>query len=183
MDAITLLTQRQSCGLLTAPAPSATELDVIYQAAQRVPDHGALNPWHIHQVSGAGLTKLSKLFEQALCDDETPEAKREKIKNMPFRAPMILVVSTKLQQHEKVPQLEQEICAGCVVHAMQMAAFAQGLGAMWRTGEAATQPVIKQAFGLAEGEAIVGFLYLGTPSKNSANKPQRSYAERISVFE
>ena len=43
-----------------------------------------------------------------------------------------------------------------------LAAFAQGLGAMWRTGEAAYDTSVKGALGLEPDDVIVGFIYVGT---------------------
>jgi nitroreductase len=46
-----------------------------------------------------------------------------------------------------------------------LAAFALGYGCAWKTGEPAYDDDIKAAFGLAPGDAIVGFLYVGTNAK------------------
>ena len=43
---------------------------------------------------------------------------------------MIIVISTQYVEHNKVPQQEQLVAAGCCAHAMQMAAYALGYGAM-----------------------------------------------------
>ena len=54
---------------------------------------------------------------------------------------------------------------------MLIAAHAQGIGAMWRTGSMAYDPMIKKGLGLTEKEKIIGFLYLGSiqgPLKNVA---------------
>ena len=45
---------------------------------------------------------------------------------------------------------------------MLLAAFAQGLGAMWRTGSLAYDPLVKNGLGLSSEEKIIGFLYIGT---------------------
>jgi nitroreductase len=43
-----------------------------------------------------------------------------------------------------------------------LAAHAQGYGAMWRTGEPAYDPGVKQALGLEPTDAIIGIIYIGT---------------------
>ena len=45
MDAIDLLLTRESALKLKAPGPSPAELDRIFAAAVRAPDHGRLRPW------------------------------------------------------------------------------------------------------------------------------------------
>jgi len=46
-DAVELLSTRSSfkAAVLTAPGPSASEIDKILTIASRVPDHGKLTPW------------------------------------------------------------------------------------------------------------------------------------------
>ena len=46
---------------------------------------------------------------------------------------------------------------------MSLAAYAQGLGSMWRTGSKAYHETVREGLGVAAHEKIVGFLYLGTP--------------------
>jgi nitroreductase len=84
------------------------------------------------------------------------------------------VAIAKYHEHEKVPRVEQIASASCSVMAMQMAAVAQGFNGMWRTGSYAQCDTVKNGFGLAEDDEIVGFLYLGTPAFEPAPKPQRN---------
>jgi hypothetical protein len=46
---------------------------------------------------------------------------------MPLRAPLVVVVIAKLQDHVKVPKAEQRLAAGCAAHGILIAAHAQGL--------------------------------------------------------
>jgi nitroreductase len=48
---------------------------------------------------------------------------------------------------------------------MLLALQAQGFSSIWRTGDPAYDPEVKRAFGLRESDAIVGFLYVGTPKQ------------------
>ena len=84
---------------------------------------------------------------------------------------MIITVVAKITEHPKVPEIEQIISAGCAAHALELAAFAQGLGAMWRSGGMMFDPSVKASLGLAEHEQIVGFLYLGTATKIRTVQP------------
>lgn len=187
MNAIELLLQRQSNPSLTAPAPDVPDLDNILSAGMRVPDHGCLKPWHFTVIQNEGLKNLSDLFVKAvnsnhLLSAEELEKKIEKATKMPFRAPMIIVISTRYTEHEKVPKSEQFITAGCSSHAMQMAAFALGYGAIWRTGELAYNDTVKKGLNISDNNDIVGFLYLGTANKTSGIKPVRSYKEHVSYW-
>ncbi|MCG9696442.1 NAD(P)H nitroreductase [Shewanella sp. Isolate11] len=174
MDAIELLLTRQSCPRLIAPAPDEDQLNTILSAGMRVPDHAGLTPWEFIISTGDGLEKLGELFvaaSKAAGEDETVLVK---VGNMPLRAPMVITVVAKVVEHPKVPVLEQHIAAGCACMAMQQAAFALGLGGIWRTGGLAFNQQLHQDLGLSADDQIVGFLYLGTPAVNAPIKPLKS---------
>ena len=173
MDAIELLLTRQSTPRLTAPAPDESQLKVILDAAIRVPDHGALAPWEFIIATGEGLETLADIFVDAAKASGADEDFVHKAKGMPMRAPMVITVVAKTQAHPKVPVLEQQIAAGCATMAMQQAAFALGLGAVWRTGDFAFDANVNAALGLKADDQIVGFLYIGTPAVAAPKKPQR----------
>ena len=59
---MTNLLTRNSPRELTTPIPSKDEMNEIYQAALRAPDHAWLRPSRFIEVTGAGLDKLSKIF-------------------------------------------------------------------------------------------------------------------------
>ena len=179
MTNIDFLLQRQSNPLLTEPAPNSSHLDSILAAGIRVPDHACLQPWNFTVVTGEGLVRLSELF----VNSSDAGANLEKIAKMPFRAPMIIVVSTAFVSHEKVPQQEQLITAGCCAHAMQMAAVALGYGAMWRTGELAYNEAVKKGLGISNDNEITGFLYIGTESKKLPVKPAKSIEGKVSYWQ
>lgn len=171
-----ILTERQSNPFLQAPAPDENALEVILKAATRVPDHACLSPYRFTICQGQGLDKLTDVFVEATKKSGADEAKVTKAQKMAYRAPMIIVISSNVQEHPKVPRVEQIITAGCAAHAMQMAAFAQGYGAMWRTGDLAHNADVKQALGVAEKDEIIGFLYLGSVAKELPIRPNRESA-------
>jgi len=182
MDIIKFLTTRQSNPLLTSPAPVSEQIEQILTAGMRVPDHAGLTPWHFDVISGKGLDKLSAIFGDAIIASGGDEAKVEKAKNMPYRAPLIIVVSTRYQPHDKVPEIEQAVAAGCSVHAMQMAATALGYGAMWRTGAMSYDANVKKALDIEAHNDIIGFLYIGTRQKQLPVKPSRAFAPHVSYL-
>jgi hypothetical protein len=58
------------------------------------------------------------------------------------------------------------------------AAFAQDLGAMWRTGDAAYDNTVRNAFGIESDDLIVSFIYVGTEiGSNPATRAPRSLDE------
>lgn len=179
MDAVALLLNRQSCPRLQAPAPSAEQLDIIFAAAARVPDHMGLQPYQFIVAEQEGLSKLGEIFALAAKNEGQPEEVISRAAQLPHRAPMVIVISAKPIKHNKVPEIEQVITAGCAAMAMQQAAFAQGLGAVWRTGSYAFNDEVKQALELEPNDHIVGFLYLGTQVISAPIKASKDITQQI----
>lgn len=163
MDALELLVNRRSASRLAEPAPAGEQLENILQAGLRAPDHGTLQPWRFFIVEGEGRERFSQLLARGATALGQDEKGIEKARSAPFRAPLIIAVVAKCEDHPKVPRWEQLLSAGCAVMAMQMAALAQGYNGIWRSGPLTDSPVVREALACREQDQIVGFLYLGTP--------------------
>lgn len=164
MDALDALHLRSSVPKLSGPLPSQEMLENIYKAAFSAADHAVLRPWRFLVVKGDSREKLGALFAKAglAKDPSLDPGAIEKLRRKPLRAPLVLVCISSFKPHPKVPEIEQDLSAGAATQNMLLAAFAQGLGAMWRTGSLAYDPIVKSGLGLSLEEKIIGFLYIGT---------------------
>ena len=173
MDAIELLRSRYSASKLGAPAPSAEAVEAMLEAAARAPDHGRLQPWRLILIEGDARRSFGEILAESLARRNPlagePVLAREREKAL--RAPLIIVVTTRCDRSGNIPIVEQIISAGCAAHGLMLAAFAQGLGAFWRTGEAAYDEAVKGALGVGSDDLIIGFIYVGT---DTGGAPSRS---------
>ena len=64
MDALDNILNRVSARLLTKPHPDKDEMDKVFRAALRAPDHAWLRPSSFIQVTGEGIKRLSEIFEE-----------------------------------------------------------------------------------------------------------------------
>jgi nitroreductase len=166
LDAIEALTTRASPLALAEPAPGPGALAAMLRAAARAPDHGKLKPWRFIVIAGDARNSFGGVLADALRKREpgVPESAIDKERGKPLRAPLIIVVGARLREHKSVPAVEQIVAAGAAAQNVLVAAHALGFGGFWRTGNAAYDDDVKAALGLHAGDAIVGFLYLGTPT-------------------
>lgn len=170
MDTLTLLTTRRSNKKLTSPAPSKSQLEQIFQAALRTPDHGKLQPYHFIVIENEGLDKLENLLKEAACELNLGEEGLKKAERLAHRAPMVIAVVAKINSDvEKVPTWEQLVTAGCAAYGIQLAANAQGFDNVWITGKWINSRALRHALGCREQDEIVALLMLGT----AAEKPER----------
>lgn len=184
MEALDVLLNRVSVPRLLDPAPDAAQREALFAAALRAPDHGQLRPWRFLTVEGAAREQMGELLAEAvqLQGGEVTQAALDKARAMPLRAPLVVVVVARLQEHFKVPKSEQLLAAGCAAHGILLAAYAQGIGAVWRTGELSYSAHVAKGLGLGEGEEIIAFLYLGTPQNEPRVAPQVDTAEFVSAW-
>lgn len=176
MDALTALLTRRSVSQLGEPGPTPQQLEYVLQAGLRANDHGRLRPWRFLLIEGEARQRLGQLFVQVKQQDQPDFSPEEaaKLAAKALRAPLIITVIARLQQaHDKVPVLEQQLSAAGAAQLMMVAAHAQGLGAVWRTGALAYDRRVCEGLGLSANEQITGFLYMGTPriDKSKGDKP------------
>lgn len=164
MDALTLLKSRNSTSKLCAPGPDDAALAEIFSAASRAPDHGRLRPWRFLVVRGDALATLGDVFADAAKerDPDLSDADAQRYRHQPLRAPLILVVIACIQDHPKIPVIEQQLSAGCAAHGALLAAEALGYTGIWRTGINAFDQFVNRGLGLESNEEVSGFLYMGT---------------------
>ncbi|WPO98913.1 NAD(P)H nitroreductase [Pseudomonas sp. HR96] len=183
MEALDVLLNRVSVPRLVEPAPTQVQREILFEAALRAPDHGQLRPWRFLTVEGAAREQLGEVLVQAVqASGEASEAAMQKARGMPLRAPLLVVVIASLVEHHKVPASEQLLAAGCAAHGILLAAYAQGIGAVWRTGELSYSPVVAESLGLLDNEQVIGFLYLGTPVNPPREAPKVELADYVSVW-
>lgn len=157
---------------LEVPAPNANELANCYQAAFRSPDHAYLRPWRFIECREQEREQLGQLFVDALGREQSlSEAQLKKLANAPLRAPLVLICYAEISEHEKVPEIEQLLAAGCAVNNFSLALYAQGYGSVWRTGDPAHSLAVHQALNLSKHQTIIGYLYVGTPSTEDKALP------------
>ncbi|MEG0859652.1 MAG: NAD(P)H nitroreductase [Pseudomonas sp.] len=183
MEALDALLNRVSVPRLVEPAPNAAQREGLFQAALRAPDHGQLRPWRFLTIEGEARDKLGTLLAEAVqIDGDASAAALDKARAMPLRAPLLVVVIARVQDHFKVPKSEQLLAAGCAAHGILLAAHAQGIGAVWRTGDLAYSAHVAKGLGLADKEEIIAFLYLGTPLNEPRTAPVLATADFVTAW-
>lgn len=157
---------------LGEPGPDQATLLRMLQSAVRVPDHGRRVPFRFLRIAGDARHALGTLLEQ-LTRERTPEAgdavfERERLRFS--HAPLVVAVIGAQGEDEKIPAHERWSTASCVCFALLQAAQMAGFGAQWLTGWAATDAGVRQRLGVADDEAIVGFIHIGTPKLDAPER-------------
>ena len=183
-DTLRFLQQRNSAPKLTEPAPSPEQMEEVFRAALRVPDHAWLRPWRFLTIAGERRTAFGELLEACLLarTPDADEAARSKARCSPLRAPLVVVVVASLSEHAKVPLQEQRFSAACAAHAILLAVEACGFAGIWRTGAPAFDRAVMTGLGLTDKEEIVGFIYIGSRQGTGKAIPQLDTADFVSAW-
>ncbi len=175
--------QRQSIGHLAEPAPNAAQLDKAFSAALTAPDHHRLKPTSFMVVPENEREAFGELLSKALADTgQTEEAQLERVKHHPFRAPLLVLALTRLQNHPKVPQFEQILSSGATIQNFLLSLQAQGFSTMWRSGAVVESALFKQALGLSANDLISGIIYIGTAVKAIPPRAEINTSEFVSIW-
>jgi nitroreductase len=178
MDALGAILARRSVSRLTDPAPAGEDLRRILAAAAAAPDHGELRPRKFVVLAGEAKDAFGQVLADAylartVAVGAAPTAGQvAKERTKLGRAPLVVVVAALHRHSDRIPWEEQFAAAAASAQNALVAATALGYGSMWRTGDAAYDVHVKEALGLGPHDAIVGFLYLGTPHEARERAPR-----------
>ena len=180
MELLTAIHTRQSVAkVLPDPVPHEL-IDRLLEAAVQAPNHHRTRPWRFVVLSGAARQRLGEVMAQARATQapDTPESLLEAERNKPLRAPVLIAVGIDKPDSEKIIEIEN-VCAGAAaVQNLLLAAHDLGLGAMWRTGGAASEPAVKTFLGLAPDQELIAFVYIGYPDGERLQAPRPSFEDR-----
>lgn len=150
---------------LTAPVPSAAELERMLEIAARTPDHGKLAPWRFVVVGADQRDALAALLARALPehDANAGPAHFAKADELAHNAGALVVLISAPVAGHKIPVWEQELSCGAAGMNLLLAAHAMGYVGGWVTGWAAYSERVRAAF-CEEGQRIAGFIFIGSPA-------------------
>ena len=184
-DTLKNITQRNSHRNLVMPAPSDKEMQYVYQAALRAPDHAWLRPTSFIEIQGKGLEKLSEAFKSYAKEniDGLSEEQLKKHTEAPFRAPMIIILINTPKEHRMVPEVEQIMSTATAGQNILLALSSMGYGGIWRTGTFAFNDKVGKYLDLKKGQQVVGYLYVGTPEGKLKKIPEMKTKDFVTKWD
>lgn len=164
LDAI--LNRRSISRFVEGELPSAEELDLLLRAAATVPDHGTLRPYRFVVVQGEGRDRFGEALVGSAREQNAalPEGLADKLRKKAFAAPTQILLIAAPKAGMKIPEWEQIATASCTGYAIALAAFALGLGAIWKSAPILEGAALGAALQLQPGERLLGWVNVGRPS-------------------
>ena len=169
---LALMTARRSPPALSlaAPGPDAAQLDILLNAALRVPDHGRMCPWRFIILEGDAKAALADRLDGLAADREDAMKARAGIKKL--RTPPLAIAVVSCAVEGRIPEWEQVLSAGALCQNLLLAATALGFGGNWVTGWYAYDDRARAMLGLGADERIAGFILIGTALESAPERPR-----------
>ncbi len=182
-ETLALLARRRSssAALLRGSAPSADQLQDLIRIATRVPDHGKLAPWRFVVMRGEAKAALVERLRALAPGQPNPDKASATLAKLTAPPVTVMVVSSP-KDASAIPLWEQQLSAAAVCTLFLVAAGAMGFGANWITDWYAYEPQARGILGLAEGEAVAGFIHLGTPAEPPQERDRPDVQSLISYL-
>ena len=170
MNVFETIINRRSIGKMTEQRPTRQQIEHILEAATHAPNHHKVEPWRFIVLAGDARAALGSVMAEALAvrlgdtTHETLPAMLQKERTKLLRSPVVIAAIAEKPTQPNVLQIENIEAVAAAVQNMLLTAEEMGLAAMWRTGDAAFDPRVKQWLGITPEDAIVAFVYLGYPA-------------------
>jgi nitroreductase len=176
--ALSVLLSRQSSWPLAEPGPTSAQLDLVFDAGLRAPDHGRLRPWRYVLIRGEARRHLGDVLVDIACarSPDEPRSAHEHKRRKAFAAPAIIALGAAVNTETHIPEQEQLFAVAASAMNMLNAIYALGLGGFWATGPDSYDDRLHAALGFQASERLLGFLFVGTPQQvdRTAARPARS---------
>lgn len=180
MDVFEAIHTRQSIGKVKPDPVPRPLIEKMLSAAVQAPNHYRVRPWRFVVLSGAARERLGEVMAASFRRKfpQVPPEGLEKERAKPLRAPVVIAVGVDQPAEARVIEIENVCAAATACQNLLLAAHAQGLGAMWRTGDAAHDPEVKQFLGFEPDQHVIAFIYVGYPEFEPTAAQRPSFADR-----
>ena len=170
---------RRSIGRVGPECPSREVIESLLEAATWAPNHHLTEPWRFFVLAGeAGQSSARRWPRRWSAAGGRGAAREVQPDRRPrrMRAPVIIAVAIDPQPCTKDVEFEEIAAGSAAVQNMLLAAHAQGLATIWRSGAAAFNDEIKAFFGLPTSAHLVGFVYVGYANQPDPTRERTSHA-------
>lgn len=147
------------------------------------PSHGNAQPWEFVVVGPEARARLLELFrakaDELLADPDLSAPKRNNITILKedFGGAPLMVAVVSRPPSDDLEKVENPLSAAIAVQNMFLAAWDEGVGAVWLSFGVA--PPVRGVLGVKEDETVVALLAMGFPADVPQAPPRDAYADHL----
>jgi len=136
----------------------------LLQMADWAPTHGRTEPWRFIVYPKDKIPEFAKahaeIYKQTTPADKYKEPVYQKLQTVE-NASHLVIAYMKRGTNANIPEIEEIAAAAASVQNLLLAAASEGISTFWSTSGRTHHPAMKEYFGLAEEDVILGQIYLG----------------------
>jgi nitroreductase len=144
------------------------QIELILNNAQWAPTHGNTQPWRFHVFTENALQRLSTFLGETYLaltkKEDQNDAKLAKLIRRPLLSSVVVVVSMKRQEEEKILEIEEIQAVSCAIQNMHLSCTAYGIGGFWSTPKLIYSEKMNEFLELDEKDKCLGLFYIGYPA-------------------
>ena len=180
MDLFDAIYHRHSNKKVKADPVPREIIEKLLDAAVQAPNHYKVRPWRFVVLTGEARNRLGDVMAASQLDrhPEFPREAFDKCRATPLQAPVVIAVGVEKPGEPKVLEIENIAAAAAACQNILLAAHGMGLGAKWRTGEWARDPMVKEFLGFEADQHLIAFIYVGYPEFIIEHTPRPSFEDR-----
>ena len=180
MDLFDAIYHRHSNKKVKADPVPREIIEKLLDAAVQAPNHYKVRPWRFVVLTGEARNRLGDVMAASQLDrhPEFPPEAFEKCRATPLQAPVVIAVGVEKPGEPKVLEIENIAAAAAACQNILLAAHGMGLGAKWRTGEWARDPMVKEFLGFEADQHLIAFIYVGYPEFIIEHTHRPSFEDR-----
>lgn len=175
-----LIMSRRSIKTFKPDPVSADEVVELLNIAKWAPNHKLTQPWRFLLFSGEGKEKFIQAFVASQPKDkaEATEKKAQYYREIPMHLVVIMPEDPRMKTRE-----EDYGAVAAMIQNFQLAAWARGIGMIWRTSDFIHHPAFREVLEVKPGERVVATLMLGYPDQVPKARPRTDIRELIEIYE
>ena len=180
MDVMAAIETRRSIKKFTDRPVTREELEALFSAAARAPNHRMTEPWRFYVLGPQARRAYGRVLgvRKARRVDDPAAAAQVAVKVEDEHAALPGMIAMVVREDEN-PEIREEDHAAMMmgIENLALAAVAMGLGTHIKTGAVMQDPGARAAVGVTDDERIVAIINVGEPAETPAPKARRPAAE------
>lgn len=181
MRALEAIRARRSTKRFTSTPVTREQVGTLLELAVLAPNHRMSAPWRFLVLGPSARAAYGRALgirkARKLEDPEAARAMQERTEADAVAGPMMIAVAQIQSANPEI--LEEDYAAiWMAIQNLLLGAVELGLGTHIRTGAVFSDEAVRLAWGIAEGERVVGVILVGEPEGPSESKTRVPASER-----
>jgi nitroreductase len=181
MHAVDTIRARRSIKKFTDAVPTREQVETLLELAVLAPNNRMTAPWRFlvlgPEARAAYGRALGVRKSRKIEDPATAQTVRDRTLADAVGAPLMIAIVQVLNDNLEIREEDYAACWMAVENIL-VGAVELGLGSHLRTGAVLGDADVRDTWGVAEGERVLGLFLLGIPGSIPETKPRVPAADR-----